>query len=285
MALGTHEIPPSPAEVMDWRNQNHVFERIAVFGAAAYDLSGQGEPERIGAARVTADLFPVLGIEPVRGRVFTAEEDEPGKGRVVVVSYGLWQRRFGGDPGLVGQSITLDNESFTVVGIMPAGFQFPGAEFPARYADRSDLWTPLAFGPDGWRFRYRTNLAVIGRLKPGVSLSRARAEMSAIAPRLAQDYPNTNGGWTLWLTPLREQSVGRIRLLLVVLLGAVVFVLLMALELPRGRSFTGYPAIAGRESLARRHRRDIGAPTRTLGRASADCHRTGQHSSPKRSTR
>lgn len=210
---------PAAANYIDWRNQNQVFEGMAAIAEQNFNLTGTGEPERIEGRLVSANLFSLLGIEPQAGRAFLAEEDQPGHNRVVILSHGLWQRRFGSDAKLLGQTLTLNGENHTVVGIMPPHFQFPTRE--------DQLWVPIAFTPEQAANRGRHYLEVVARLKPGVTLAQAQAEMSAIAMRMQQQYPeNTDLGATI--TPLHEQVVGDIKPALLVLLGAVGFVLLIA---------------------------------------------------------
>ncbi|MGH9852315.1 MAG: ABC transporter permease [Blastocatellia bacterium] len=218
--LGFPHNDVAPANFIDWRDQNQVFAHIAAFGAASLSLTGRGEPERIEGERVSASLFPLLGVAPALGRVFTEQEDHAEAQRVIVLSHGLWQRRFGGDPGIVGQSLTLDNRPYTVVGVMPAHFRFPGRE--------QEFWTPMAFAPEEAAGRGDHYLSVVARLKPGVSRQQAQAEMEAIAARLQQQYPRTNTDQGVALVPLREEFAGAIRKPLLILLGVVGFVLLIA---------------------------------------------------------
>jgi putative ABC transport system permease protein len=211
---------PAVANYIDWRDQNHVFEGMAAIAEESFNLTGSGEPERIDGRRVSADLFPLLGVEPYLGRAFTPEEDRPGANRVVIMSHGLWQRRFGSDMNIIGKSLTLNGESFTVVGVMPPRFQFPSRE--------DELWVPIAFDSEEAANRGTHYLEVIARLKPDVTLEQAQAEMNAIAARLQQQYPKSNTGIGVAITPLHEQVVGDIKPALLVLLGAVGFVLLVA---------------------------------------------------------
>jgi predicted permease len=211
---------PAPANFIDWRDQNQVFEGMAAIASQSFNLTGAGEPERIDGKRVSASLFPLMGVEPLVGRTFTPEEDQPGANRVVVLSHGLWQRRFGSDRKIVGQPLTLNGESFMVVGVMPPHFRFPARE--------DELWVPIAFSPQAAAARGSHYLQVIARLKPGVTLEQARAEMETIAARLMQQYPNTNTNVGAALVPLHEHLVGDIKPALLVLLGAVGFVLLVA---------------------------------------------------------
>jgi len=211
---------PSPANYIDWRDQNHVFEAMAAMTEISFNLTGAGDPERIDGQRVSASLFLLLGVEPQLGRAFRPEEDKPDANHVVMMSYGLWQRRFGGDPGIIGKPINLNGESFTVVGVMPQGFQFP---------TRNDqLWIPIAFDAKEAGNRGSHYLEVIARIKPGTTLQQAQIEMTTIAARPQQKYPATNTSIGAVVTPLHEQVVGKIKPALLVLLGAVAFVLLIA---------------------------------------------------------
>ncbi|MFN2540650.1 MAG: ADOP family duplicated permease, partial [Chthoniobacterales bacterium] len=211
---------PSPANFIDWRDQNHVFASMAAFAEASFNLTGAGDPERIDGRGVSASLFPLLGVEPQLGRAFRPEEDRPGGNHVVIISHGLWQQRFGSDPGVIGKPINLNGKSFTVVGVMPRTFQFP--------ARKDRLWVPLAFDAKEAGQRGSHYLEVIARMKPDVTLQQAQAEMTTIATRLQQQYPETNTSIGAVVTPLHEHVVGDIKPALLVLLGAVAFVLLIA---------------------------------------------------------
>lgn len=211
---------PAPANFIDWRAQSQVFEDLAATARLSFNLSGVGEPERIDGRRVSANLFTLLGVDAQLGRTFLPEEDQPGTNRVVIMSNGLWQRRFGSEPGIIGRPLTLNGESFTVVGVMPPKFQFPSRE--------DDLWIPIAFPAEEAARRGSHYLEVVGRLKPGVTLEQARAEMNTIATRLQQQYPESNSRIGVTVIPLHEELVGDIKPALLVLLGAVGFVLLIA---------------------------------------------------------
>ncbi|HJR05678.1 MAG TPA: ABC transporter permease [Pyrinomonadaceae bacterium] len=211
---------PAAANYIDWRDQSSVFEGMAAMAEQNFNLTGTGEPEKIEGRRVSANLFSLLGVEPQVGRAFLAEEDQPGRSRVVVISHGLWQRRFGADAKIINQSLTLNGESYTVVGVMPSHFQFPSRE--------DELWVPIAFTPEEAASRGRHYLEVVARIKSGVTLEQAQAEMSTIASRLQQQYPEQNAELGAVVTPLHEQVVGDIKPALLVLLGAVGFVLLIA---------------------------------------------------------
>lgn len=215
------EFSVSPGNFLDWQKQNTTFENLAAINGASYNLvSGDGEPERLDGARVSAGIFEMLGVKPVQGRTFLNEEDQPGHENVVILSYGLWKRRFAADPHIIGQSITMSSSNYTIIGIMPATFQFP---------DRNThLWTPIAFTPSQAQQHGGHFLAAIGRLKPGVAVQQADTEMKAIAARLAEQYPGSNAGWSVNVLPMREYEVRDIRLSLILLLGSVGLVLLIA---------------------------------------------------------
>jgi putative ABC transport system permease protein len=210
----------SAANFLDWRDQNEVFEGMAIINHASFNLTGAGEPERINGRRFSANLFRLLGVEPQLGRAFLPEEDAPGAGRVVMLSHGLWQRRFGSDPSIIGKSLTLNGQSYTVVGVMPPHFQFP--------SPRDELWVPIAFSPQAAANRGNNSYEVVGRMKAGVTLEQAQAEMNTIAARLQQQYPDVVKSSATVVVSLHEQVVGDIKPALLVLLGAVGFVLLVA---------------------------------------------------------
>jgi predicted permease len=211
---------PAPANYIDWRDQNKVFEGMAAMTELSFNLTGMGEPERLDGRRVSASLFPLLGVEPQLGRRFTPEEDQPGENHVVILSHALWQRRFGSDAGVIGKTITMNGYSFSVVGVMPSSFQFPSRD--------DQFWIPIAFTQSEAGRRGSHFLQVVARMKPGVTLEQARAEMSTIAARLQQQYPADNTDLGVAIVPLHEQLVGNIKTALLVLLGAVGFVLLVA---------------------------------------------------------
>jgi putative ABC transport system permease protein len=223
-------IPPPIPEYLHWREQNHVFESMAAYGGgprhrSAVNLGGKGELERVDATSVTWNFFPTLGVRPALGRDFLSEEDRPGGPPVVILSYALWQRRFGSDPKLVGRMITLDQEGYTVIGIMPQSFHFP--------ADRNpELFTPEGLDPNlNWDSPSVGSVNIIGRLKPGVNLQRALSELVTInersataSPRFAQSLATVR----VKMVTLHEHLVGNVRPLLLIFLGAVGFVLLLA---------------------------------------------------------
>ncbi len=209
----------SPANYLDWRSQNHSFEDMAAYGGARFNVGGKERPESIQAAPVAPGFFSILRVQPILGRGFTPDDDRPGQGHVVVLGNALWRERYGADPGVVGRNIVLDGETYTVIGVMPRTFNFPSW---------AQLWTPLAWTDERRAVRGNHNYQVIGRLKPGVDIRAAQAELSAISTRLEQLYPEDDKGWGAKILTLREQTVGDVRPALLVLLGAVSFVLLIA---------------------------------------------------------
>jgi len=201
--------------------KNNVFEGgLAAYTGGGALLSSSGEPESIGAPRASANFFSVLGVDPVLGRTFQAGEDQPNGPRVTVLTYGFWQRRFGGDPGIVSRALTINGESYTVIGVLPASFQFA--------LRNNDLWLPYQPTENQLtrRFMHGTNL--IGRLKPGLGPSEAQSELTVIASRIEQEHNGSHAGTTAYLVPLQEEMVGTVRPILMVLLAAVGFVLLIA---------------------------------------------------------
>jgi putative ABC transport system permease protein len=206
---------------LDWRSRTEVFEEMSAHAGGSVNLTGLAEPERIRAARVSAGLFPVLGVRPEVGRVFFQDEDQPGHQRVVVISNGLWKSRFGADPEAVGRSITLNNQDYEVVGVMPAGFELPLNE-------DSEIWTPLVFTPEEITLRNSHYLKVLGRLRPGASIAEASAEMAAITAQLEKEHPKSNEGTGAAVFQLHAEIVGGVRKPLLIFLGAVAFILLIA---------------------------------------------------------
>jgi predicted permease len=203
---------------VDWREQNQAFEDIAVYQPGGFAIAGGAEPEQLKGAFVSQGLFEILGIAPILGRTFTADEDQPDHDQVVILSYGLWQRRFGADPNILGQTLLLNNRSRTVIGVMPKGFQFP---------EVAEAWGPLALNTKIYT-RTDHGLESIARLKPGVTLEFAQAEMISIAANIEQQNPVTNEGLSVSLISLRAGLVGDYKKALLILLGVVGFVLLIA---------------------------------------------------------
>jgi putative ABC transport system permease protein len=216
------EISISYPNFIDWRNQNHVFEKIGVVNYSSYNLTGRGEAERIVTAQASADMFAALRVNPALGRLFTNDEDKPGGTPVVLLSYPLWQRRFGGQANILNQPLTLNGKSYTVIGIMPDDFQFPS---------RVEIWVPVGqlSGEASWQQRgNHPGLYGVARLKPGVTFAQAKAEMDLIGANLERQYPEAIAGNGIGMRPLLEVFVGDARRPLWVLFAAVAFVLLIA---------------------------------------------------------
>ena len=224
---GRHQNTTSRANFRSWRDQNSSFQHIAAFTDQRLNLTGNGEPEELSVQFGTPELFKVLGVDPLLGRTFSPDDDGPGKPPVAVLSYALWQRRFGGQTNVIGQTITLNGDKFSIIGVMPASFQFhikhrSGTGRPA------ELWTilPMPLGP-GVNERGRF-LSAVGRLKDGVSVEQAGAELRTIEARLSDEVPQYNKNYSAEVLPLREQFFGNVRRPLWLMLGAVGFVLLIA---------------------------------------------------------
>ena len=208
-------LPMAAANHRDLKSQNTVFEDIAILSrVGSYNLTGDGEPERLQGTRVPANLFPLLRVKPALGRGFTDDENQAGQDRVVILSHGLWQRRYAGDPNIVGKIIRLENLSHTVVGVMSPEFQYPTREV--------QIWTPLTIDPEDVKFKARTgyNHLTVARLKPGVTLEQAQAEVNVISTRLAQEHPESNKEMRFNVTPLRRDIAQVAQRPLIVLLGA-----------------------------------------------------------------
>src|SRR5215203_200697 len=210
----------------DWREQNQVFSDMAAFFDRSFNLTSDGEPEEVPGQFGTQNLFSVLGTNPVLGRTFVAEDGREGQPRVVVISYGLWQRRFGGDSQIVGRQIILNEQPSTIIGVMPANFGWH-IQKGTQASRPADLWLPFQITNDMRRRRGRFASAV-ARLKPGVSMDQAKQEMDTVGARLAQQFPEFNTNWGINVVPLRTQFTGEVRRPLLILLGAVAFVLLIA---------------------------------------------------------
>ncbi|HSQ00116.1 MAG TPA: ABC transporter permease, partial [Candidatus Dormibacteraeota bacterium] len=211
----------SPGHYLFWRDHNTAFESIGAYGTGNANLDiGDGSPERVRADRVTANLFPLLGVNPLFGRGFLDADDREGAPRVVLLSYGVWQRRFGGQRTAVGQAIRMDREPATIVGVMPPGFAFPSAN--------TEMWVPMAF-TGSERITYGSHyLSAIGRLKPGATLESAEADMKVVSRRLVETVSPGSKGWEVLLFDLQAFTVAGVRRSLYVLLGAVTLVLLIA---------------------------------------------------------
>lgn len=220
--LGFPKNTPSPANFLDWQKQATLFEGMGAFAERTFNLTGVGEPERLEGRRVSANLFDLLGVKPILGRNFVPDEDKPGT-KVALLNESLWRRRFGSDPAVIGRALALNGESYTVVGVLPNSVRLP-----AFGNWRDQVWVPLAFTAEESASRGNHYLEVIGRMKSGVKLPQARAEMETIAARLAQQYPEENTRIGSVVNPLHEEIVGNMKPALLILLGAVAFVLLIA---------------------------------------------------------
>ncbi|MGA8677590.1 MAG: ABC transporter permease [Candidatus Acidiferrales bacterium] len=222
---GVKEFPVSPANFIDWREQSRAFEGMAAYGFGRYTLTGSGEPEAIRVCASTNGFFPILHVRPLLGRDFFADEYQTGHEHVVVLSYKFWRSRFGANPEIVGKNIELNGQAFAVIGVMGPGFAFPIASDPAA---EQQLWKPLTWSDPERAVRDDHNYAVVARIKDGVSLRQAQAELDAISNRLAQQYPASDKGWGGIVVPLRDDLVSDVRPALLILLGAVSLVLLIA---------------------------------------------------------
>jgi len=218
------EVNISYPDYLDWQRRVRAFTGLAVFNWGAYTLSGGAESaERVNGAEISANLLPVLGVEPLMGRNFTPDEGQPGRNRVMLIGYGLWKRRYAGDPAIVGRSITVDGFPYTIVGVMPPDFQFPFRGAPAT----PPVWTPLVV--EDW-MHGRSNRALagaVGRLRPGVTPDGARAELANESARLQQEHPNENRAWEAQYVPMRDDVFGSASTTASLLFGGAALVLLV----------------------------------------------------------
>src|SRR5256885_1457212 len=234
----------SAANYLDWQKQNDVFEKMAIYHYGGFTLTSGYHAEQVDSTGVSADFFATLGVQPMLGRTFTAEEDKPGQSHVVVLSNRFWQEHFGSKRDIVGRTITLDGASYSVIGIMPPSFRFP---------DYALMWTPLGWTDQEKAVRGNHNDLVIARLKPGVDLKHAQAEMNTISSRLAEQSPEADKGWGATVLPLQADLVSDVRPALLVLLGAVGFILLIACvnvaNLSVAKAFSRHKEIAIRTAM------------------------------------
>jgi putative ABC transport system permease protein len=229
--LGITEDWFSTAQYFDIKTAHGGFEQIAIAIGANYNLTGDGEPERIGTIRVSSNLLPMLGARAHVGRLFASEEDLPGHA-TAILGYGTWMRRYGGDPNVVGRSLTLNGQGYQIVGVLPEWFSLPREVMPTLgNAENSEILLPLPLPPNAATIRNREDYNLLGKLRPGVSAAQAQLEMDAITARLRREHPEvypSNGGLTFSIVPLQEQVVGSVRRPLWILTGAVLAVLLIA---------------------------------------------------------
>ncbi len=230
--IGIEEDWFSTAQYFDIRTSHSGFEDLAIAYGANANLSSDGEPERIGVIRVSSNIFPLLGVSPLHGRLFESDDDIPGGPAVALLNYGTWMRRYGGDPAVVGRSIRLNGQPYQVVGVLPESFSLPREVLPTLgvVAD-GEVMLPLPLGAEAATIRIREDYNILGKLKAGVSVEEAQAEMDGLTARLREDYPDLyppSGGLTFSIVPLIDEVVGDVRRPLLVLLGAVGFVLLIA---------------------------------------------------------
>jgi len=216
---GMTEFAVSAANFIDWQQQNDVFDKMAIYSGSSLNLTGREQPEALRGAAVSADFFSTLQVQPMLGRTFTPDQDQQGHNHAVILSYGLWKTRFAGNPNIAGQSVNLDGQSYIVTGVMGPKFRFP---------DWAQYWTPMGWTDKQRAVRGEHHYLVIARLKGSTPIPQAQTQMNAISTRLAQQYPEDDKGWGAVVIPLREQIVSDVRPALLVLLGAVAFVLLIA---------------------------------------------------------
>jgi predicted permease len=222
----------STAQYFDIKNNHHGFEQVAIATGGSYNLTGDGDPERVGVTRVSHELLPMLGAKAYLGRLFTAEDDKTGSPLIAILTYGMWARRYGSDPKMVGRQITINSHPYQVVGVLPRTFTLPHEVLPTlESTNQNDILIPMRYGPNPTEERGHEDYNIVGKLRPGVSLEQARAEMDTITARLRQAHPEVyppNGKLTFIILPLLEQVVGNVRHTLWLLLAAVGCVLLIA---------------------------------------------------------
>jgi predicted permease len=221
------KFPMAQGNFQDYRAQNSTLAGLALYTRRDQELSQDGQPEQLAALGITAGYFELLGVQPLLGREFRREDELPESSPGVILSHALWQRRFNGDAGIIGKAVTLSGRLHTIIGVMPAGVQHVGGDYRSMpHGETVDVWGPLQMPVQAGRGGHFCN--AIGRLKPGVTVAQANADLNIIAARLAEQFPNTNQSWRITVKSLHEEIVGRSQTMLLVLLGAVFFVLLIA---------------------------------------------------------
>ena len=229
--LGYNDLPWGRIEFLFLSRESQTFQALGAFKSDSFNLTGSGDPARLDGLRASAGFFPALGVSPLLGRTFTADEDQPGHEHSVVLGYQLWRDRFGGDPAILGRSLELNGDAYTVLGVMPAGFVFPRAqEMPGSFtfAREVQLWIPLALSRGALIPAEPSELAVVGRLKAGIAVAQGQAEMDVLGQRLQAQFPQAKGWFTSRVTPMARQLAGETRRPLLLILGAVGIVLLIA---------------------------------------------------------
>lgn len=230
--LGITEDWFSTAQYFDIKNTTQSFENVAIAIGANSNLTGDGEPERVGTIRVSSNLLPMLGVRPLLGDSFGPDDDRPGTTGRALLGFGTWMRRYGGDRNVIGRALTLNGQPYEVVGVLPASFSLPREVMPTLgVVDDAEVVLPLPLAANAAEVRNREDYNIIATLKPGATVAQARAELDTLAARLRREHPDfypPNGGLTFRVLPLQEQAVGRVRLALLVLVAAVAFVLLIA---------------------------------------------------------
>jgi predicted permease len=241
---GMPQFAVSAANYLDWESQNHSFERMAIYTFRSFTLTDGNKPEQVDAGAASSQFFPTLGVEPMLGRTLLPEEDQQGRSNVVVLSFRFWQQHFGSNREIVGRNVVMDGRNFLVAGVMPPSFRFP---------ESAQMWTPMAWTEQERVVRGEHHYGVIARLKPGVDVKHAQAEMNTISSRLEQLYPADDKGWGAVVVPLHDDLVSDVRPAMLVLLGAVACVLLIACvnvaNLILARGFSRHKEIAIRSAL------------------------------------